>query len=291
MRMRTAEVMPPSERRALIEAASPPADRFQTYGEAVAELEDAKRTYALRPRRSPKPVPPMPLGLVVARPRAMSDPTGLAGHARNSFSRHAGTWPMPGGIGFETNAGETIGGFAHPFARVGFTSGFGRQVVAGMRTSPGHCFGPPNAGALERYRIRLERAALGIDPSVLNTPAPGSYDVPSSFGRQLHSRKRSMPAFGFSVGERFVQTSERGACQHPPFREHRSRARMSAHFMLRSDPCSSFRIRQCHCGCPCPSFTFQRRTSSRRCAGQAPTVRKGQAAPASRPSSSCWAGR
>ncbi|KAG8467429.1 hypothetical protein KFE25_000745 [Diacronema lutheri] len=195
---------PRVERRKAIAAVQPSPARFQTYTEAVHELAEARRIFAIRPRPTPEPAPPMPPRAPPAS--AVSDPTGLAVDERNSFVRHAGTWPLARGVGFETNAGRTVGGFPHAFARVGLSSGFGRQVIAGTRTAPGYTFGPQNAQALEQLRVKEERIALGITSDISVTPAPGAYESPSAFGRQLQSHKPSVPAYAFGVGGRFAET-------------------------------------------------------------------------------------
>lgn len=196
-----------TRKRELIEAVQPPIDLFQSYSDAAYELEEARRTFALKPRRTADPAPPARQMSVATRASM-----GLSVHerARASVRNAARTWPKSE-EGLETNGGRTIGGFAHPFAKVGYRSGFGRQVLAGVRSAPKFTFGPPSADPIEALRLKLERTADGLSPGLLVRPEAGPYNLPPAIGWQPLSNRKTGPAFAFSTATRFAEQAGKGA--------------------------------------------------------------------------------
>mmetsp|Transcript_27685 Transcript_27685/g.64919 ORF Transcript_27685/g.64919 Transcript_27685/m.64919 type:complete len:214 (+) Transcript_27685:78-719(+) len=170
-------------------------ERYQTYTEAVWELDEARRIFAPKPRPTSLPAPPMPPRL---RPAGTTSPTR---QLLSDGTPHAGTWPGPSN-GMETNGGQTTGNLYHPYSHVGFASGFGTQIVGGRSTSPSFAFGPPTPEALEKLRARVLTRNPLADGN-LNMPAPGSYEATNSFGKQISSFKPTAARYSFTHTARF----------------------------------------------------------------------------------------
>lgn len=80
------------------------------------------------------------------------------------------------------------------------TSSIGVQLESTKSSSARHGFGTATRNAQQRVYLSRDHDRSNAGSA---SPGPGRYAVPSSMGRQTHSKKDSSPSWVFGSGGRF----------------------------------------------------------------------------------------